>query len=173
MWKPYIIYKTLEEMTTQDVLFYCDAGASFVGKAEPYLKACKEDERGIILFKGGHKNKKFTKRDCFVYMDADESKYTDSIQLSAAFHVIRKTDFSLNFYKEYMRYAENENIISDLPNTCGLPNYPEYEDHRHDQSICTNLAIKHEVTTLPDPSQFGNNDRLKNFPHIIDHHRQR
>lgn len=173
MWKPYIIHKTLISMDEDSVLFYCDAGSTFVNSAKPYIDACKKDKKGIILFKDAHINKKFTKRDCFVYMNSDTKEYTDALQLTAGFQFVRKTSFSLKFYEEYMRHAENENIISDLPNTCGLPNYPEYEDHRHDQSICTNLSVKHEITTLPDPSQFGDSCRVDGFPRIIDLHRNR
>lgn len=173
MWKPYIINKTLNQMTEDDVLFYSDSGATFLQSAKPYIDACRADKNGLILFKDGHINKKFTKRDCFVYMGADKEEYTDTLQLTAGFQLVRKTNLTLKFYEEYLRYAENENIISDLPNTCGLPNYPEYEDHRHDQSICTNLSVKYAITTLPDPSQFGDPVRRQGFPRIVDLHRRR
>jgi hypothetical protein len=172
MWKPYIIHKTLQRMTTEDVLFYCDSGASFVNDVEPYTNTCKQDRKGIILFRGGHINKIYTKRDCFVYMGCDDEKYTNAVQLTASFQIVRKTDFTIAFYKEFMRYAKNENIISDLPNACGLPNYSDFEDHRHDQSILTNLSVKHKIKTLPDPSQCGNHMREEGFPCIIDHHRR-
>ena len=172
MWKPYIIHKTLQRMTTEDVLFYCDSGASFINHVKPYIEACKQDEKGIILFRDGHINKKFTKRDCFVYMDADSEKYINATQLTAGFQFVKKTDFSIEFYTEALKYAQNENIITDLPNICGLPNYPEFEDHRHDQSILTNLAVKHNIKTLPDPSQCGNHVREEGFSCIIDLHRR-
>ena len=90
----------------------------------------------------------------------------------AGFQFVKKTDFSIEFYTEALKYAQNENIITDLPNICGLPNYPEFEDHRHDQSILTNLAVKHNIKTLPDPSQCGNHVREEGFSCIIDLHRR-
>ena len=53
----------------------------------------------------------------------------------------------------------------------GLPNYPEFRDHRHDQSILSILQVKHQITTYEDPSQFGNNFREEGFRQLINHHR--
>ena len=42
-------------------------------------------------------------------------------------------------------------ILCDGPNTCGLPNFEGFRDHRHDQSITTILAMKHGIETFPSP----------------------
>ena len=36
-------------------------------------------------------------------------------------------------------------MVGDGPNACGLPNRPDFVDHRHDQSVLTNLVVKHDV----------------------------
>jgi hypothetical protein len=35
----------------------------------------------------------------------------------------------------------------DGENLCGLPNFPDFDSHRHDQSILTNLKTKYGITT--------------------------
>jgi hypothetical protein len=37
--------------------------------------------------------------------------------------------------------CEDVRMVSDLPNTQGLPNLPSFSDHRHDQSLLTILAL--------------------------------
>jgi hypothetical protein len=42
-------------------------------------------------------------------------------------------------------------LLCDGPNTCGLPNFQGFREHRHDQSITTILAMKHRIETFPSP----------------------
>jgi len=169
LWKPWIIYKTLLEMSSDDVLFYCDSGSEFIAPVNEIMDICREDSNGLILFEGAHMNKKYTKRDCFILMGCDSLEYTDIKQLTASFQVCRKTDFSLQFYEEHINAAQNANILTDIPNIT-KENYPEFIDHRHDQSILTNLTVKHNVTLLQDPSQWGND---VGGAGIINHHRNK
>ncbi len=174
LWKPYIILKTLENMSEDDILFYCDSGVSFISSFEEYLfDLCLNDEKGLILFNGGHINKYFTKRDCFYYMSCDEKKYIDGVHLTATFQLCRKTDFVINFYKEHLKFAQDKRIITDVNNECGLENYKEFICHRHDQSILTNLQIKYDVKKIEDISQYGNLVREKEYKQLVDHHRDR
>lgn len=175
IWKPYIIYNTLLNVDEDDIVFYSDAGASFVDDMTPYFDECIKNKNGLILFDScGHLNHTYTKRDCFVYMDADEDKYIYGKHITASFHLCRKTEFALNFYKEFLDYCQDERIVTDIPNSCGLDNYPSFVDHRHDQSIASILSIKYDVKLLVDPSQWGNHVRTeKDLPQTIHHHRNK
>jgi hypothetical protein len=55
-----------------------------------------------------------------------------------------------------------------MANVCGLPNYPGFEDHRHDQSVLSLLARKHGIATRPDVSQWGDGRRSPELPRIIE-----
>lgn len=174
LWKPYIILKTLKNMTNDDILFYCDSGVSFVGSFNDYMfDLIENNENGLILFNGGHKNKLFTKRDCFYYMNCEKDEYVNATQLTATFQFCKKTNFTINFYEEFLKYAQDIRILSDLPNECGKENYEGFISHRHDQSILTNLQIKHNVSLIEDISQFGNNVREKHYKQLVDHHRNK
>jgi hypothetical protein len=174
VWKPYIIYHTLRTLQKDDILFYSDAGAEFISSLDEYMfDLCHQDPVGVILFKNNPQNlnKIWTKRDCFYYMNADQEEYINSPQLTATFQLCRKTEESLEFYRQYLDYSQDPRIITDAQNTCGLPNYPEFQDHRHDQSILSLLQLKHKLTTYEDPSQFGNDFRENGFKQLINHHR--
>ena len=172
LWKPYIILKTLESASSEDLVFYCDAGATFVDSFDDYMfDLCREDDKGLILCNGGHVNKKWTKRDCFVFMDCDTPEYTDTLQLTATFQLCRKTDFTLDFYREHVQLAEDVRILTDDANTCGKDNYEGFIEHRHDQSILSNLQKKYGVTLVEDISQYGDITREEGYKRLVNHHR--
>jgi len=86
-----------------------------------------------------------TKRDCFYYMGCDEEKYWNSIQLEDGFLAFRKTQKNIDFLNEWLEYCRDERVVTDIPNQCGLENFDGFVDHRHDQSIVTNLQLKYNL----------------------------
>lgn len=157
LWKPYLILKTLQTLRDEDWLMYTDAGMYFVKNPWPMIQEQepKMGEKGILTFGTCNLNRVYTKRDTFVLMGADEPKYTDSEHRMASIFVCKKTPFSLAFVETWLRCASDPRILTDLPNTRGLPNYPEFKDHRHDQSVMSILTIKYDTHYLGDITQFG------------------
>jgi len=98
---------------------------------------------------GNSINKDWTRRDCFFYMDCDEEDYWDSNQLEAGISFWRVCDESKKIISEWLEYACDRRIISDDENVCGKDNFPSFQEHRWDQSILTNLAIKHGLSVAP------------------------
>jgi hypothetical protein len=172
LWKPYLIYKTMENMNDNDILFYSDTGAIFVKNLDYLFDKIIQDEKGVILFQlnNNFKNKNVTKRDCFYFMGCDDEYYHNSIMFLASFILIKKNNFSQNFISEWLNYCEDYRILTDSPNECGLPNFETFEDHRHDQSILSILGYKYKVSFEIDPSQYGN-DRRSPENQLINHTR--
>src|SRR5262249_42668892 len=79
LWKPYLVAKALkEEMANGDVLFYCDSGGFFVAPVAPVIDLClSHSEKPVLLFALAptYMNRRYTKRDCFYYMDLDREPY--------------------------------------------------------------------------------------------------
>jgi hypothetical protein len=172
LWKPYFIHKTLENMNEGDLLFYSDSGAHFINQIDSLYNKLNNSNK-ILLFtlEDFHTHKKWTKRDCFHYMNLDHEPFLSINQILASFVVCIKTKSNIQFFEEWLKYAQDYRIITDSPNTCGLPNYPEFKDHRHDQSILSLLGRKHNITTVEDISQWGNDRREKEIPQILEHTR--
>ena len=84
-----------------------------------------------------------------------------------------KNDFTVNLVKEYLQYAQDERIITDLISE--NKNYDVFKDHRHDQSIWSLLCKKYNIEPHKLISQWG--EGMKNdFPNdtydqITLHHR--
>ena len=142
IWKPFIILKELNNLADDEILIYMDSTDQpsnlFFEILNNHLK--KEE---IYLVNRGYKNGEWTKRDCFIMMNCDDKKYHNSIQLEAGVLGLKKTDNNIKLLTEWFEFCKNRNILTDLPNTCGLENLEGFKDHRHDQSILTNLSMKY------------------------------
>ena len=163
LWKPYIIKRTLEWMGEGDFLLYADAASLFAGPVEPLIEVMRQKNQDILLFRAWHrgrprfaerprfakrqgfKERHWTKRDAFTLMGCDAAQYTDTVQIESSFSLWRKTALSMKLASEWLSYAQDERIITDMPNQGGKENYPEFKEHRHDQSIWSLLCKKHQI----------------------------
>lgn len=176
-WKSHLLLETISQLKENDILAYIDSGNCIINNLDYVFKTC--NEQGIVLFdnrdgnyeRTTHKNKTWTKRDCFVLMGCDNVCYYDAPQVDASYQFYKKTPETINFLNEYKLYCSNDNIISDLPNSAGKDDLPEFRDHRHDQSVLTNLAVKHNIPLLPEPSEWGNYLTDRPYPQLFWHHR--
>jgi hypothetical protein len=77
-------------------------------------------------------------------MDCDNEKYHNSQMTYASICFWKKTDTTMSFLEEWLRYCKNPNVLTDIENIHG-DNLPNFVDHRHDQSVLTNLTIKYDM----------------------------
>ena len=154
MWKPFVIKKALELINDNDILMYSDSGISFIKNIDEIVTIMDNTDEKLLLFELDdiHPNKRWTKRDCFVLMGLDNEPYLSQNQLLASYILMRKNKFVIKFIDEWLHYAKDYRVITDSSNECGLPNYLEFVDHRHDQSILTNLSIKYGLKSVSFPN---------------------
>jgi len=80
LWKPYFIKQTLDALHKDDILFYCDSGSYFINPITQLLEILYKTECEVISFDLTHKERKYTKRDCFIALDCDNEQYANSNQ---------------------------------------------------------------------------------------------
>jgi hypothetical protein len=147
IWKPYIVLDYLTNHCEEnDIVIYCDSGDYF---HEDLVKQMVKNLESTYMtaIKSEYSQTAYTKRDCFVLMGCDEEKYWLSDQIFASMHFWKNNKDSRKFAAEWLEFCKNKFILTDEPNIYGKPNFPNYVDHRHDQSIFTNLMIKHNLPT--------------------------
>jgi hypothetical protein len=171
LWKPYIILKTLESINDGDYLFYCDSGSEFISNINHII----ELGQNITLFHldpvPGNIQAIQTKRDAFVLMGCEKYAFYPNVT-HAGFQLYKKCEESISFVREYLLYCCDERILTDMPNLMGWPDYIEFQNHRHDQSVLSLLACKHGIKTHRDLTQYGNPYRKPwEYPQIINHTR--
>ena len=105
-------------------------------------------------------------------MNCNDEKYYNSQQVCGAPQLYKKDNKSLSFVNQVFEYCKIEKAVTDSPS---VTNFSEFKEHRHDQSILTNIAIKNNITIYRDPSQYGNSfiNEYKNsiYPQIFNLHR--
>lgn len=180
IWKPYIILKTFESLENGDVVLYSDAGIKVIDNLNPlYNLMANHPNDGKIIFRvpwigAQHIAKIWTKRDCFVLTESNSEKYWNAPMTNGAISVWEKNDKNVEFLKEWQRYLRDPRIVTDEPNMFG-PNFPQFKDHRHDQSVLSILAVKYNFELFRDPTQWGNEEKnlFKNstYPQLFHHHR--
>lgn len=151
IWKPFIILNELEKLNEDEILIYIDS-TDLPEKIFFDIVLDHFNKKDLLLINRGYNHGEWTKRDCFILMDCDNNKYYESVQLEAGIIGLKKTEFNTNLIKEWFEFMKNEKILTDIPNTCGQPNLPNFVDHRHDQSILTNLSIKYNLNSFNYPN---------------------
>ena len=147
----------------------------YVEPAQKLVDFLKEKKLDMYLHRLPHLEKQYTKRDAFILLGVDQPFYAETGQFNAAFQVYRKTKFTEFFLGEYLYYAQDKRIITDDANVLGVSNYPEFRDHRHDQSILSLLTKKYGQVNanktnleLDDVKKF-----VEVMPTVFCHYRQR
>ena len=149
LWKPYFILKTLrDKLNIGDYLIYTDAGVLYLDKVEKLIKFMISNNEDIWTIRTIFLEKQYSKRDAFILLDADSPIYTDTFQYIATIQIYKKSNISENFLEKLLNYSEDKRIITDDPNTQGLPNYDGFIENRHDQTILSLLTKKFRLSSL-------------------------
>jgi hypothetical protein len=154
LWKPYFIFKTLKKISYSDYLFYSDSGAFFLKRVDILINELTKYKQDIMGFELPLIEEQWTKKELFKKMECNSKKYTKSNQIMASFILIRKSNFSVKFFKEFIKYAVDEINIMDKYDKSTIQKN-NFIDHRHDQSIFSLLYKKYNLRPFKDPSQFG------------------
>lgn len=150
LWKPYFVWKAISSIKSKDFLVYLDsAGFYYRSSIIPIVSYMQNYDIDMICSRRyRYLEKHWTKRDAFVYMGCDSPKYTEQVQAMSGFFVLRKTDKTIKLIQEWLMYAQDYRIITEVPNVSGLDNYIGFQQHRHDQSILSLLECKYDVKTI-------------------------
>jgi hypothetical protein len=175
LWKPWLIHKTMQSLQDDDILIYADAGCTINHKGSEklneYIKMVQENEFGLLLFTltddDMHSEHKWTKATTLSALHATlEDTY--SKQLMATVMIIKKTSHTTSFVKDWYDLCSNYILIDD---TLTNHEHPEFNDHRHDQSVFSLLVkkcLRQDVkpVVIPDETYFWPNWHIDgiNYP---------
>ncbi len=170
-WKPALVADELARAAEGDVIFYCDAGAAFV--ADPSSLVDLARRHGTVVFRHGVPASDWTRRDCFVLMNADEERYWNANSAVSGYVLFRAGAASRALAEEWLAACSDPRILTDAPNVMGRDDLPGFRAHRHDQSVLGILAERHGLPQFPDPSQYGVPHAGAPYNQVIDSHRSR
>jgi len=161
IWKSCVIKMGLDAIGNGDILVYHDAGRN----CYPFKINCdlrwfcdyvSNNHKGLFVNFGPFRNKRFTKRECFREMNCDEEFYWNSYQANGSWAIYQKNDLTTKFVNEWKNYCMHPKLIVTDEQDDSIQ-FKDYEAHRHDQSILTNMLLKyHQHHGLPlDPKWHG------------------
>lgn len=155
-WKPFIIATKLREVPDGDLVFYCDVGRRFPYKMlelplNPFLSWMEENAQDFlpglgISWRGPLAV--WTKRDAFVFTGMDTPTVHAAASVQASFSLWRACAASRDFVNQWLALCSDRQLISDDPSACGLPELPEFHEHRHDQSLLSLCCLRSGVRAL-------------------------
>lgn len=144
LWKPYIIYKTLNNMNTGDILVYCDAGCVIdnnyetTNKFNEIFNDLKNDKYNMILNAYRDKEKMWSKGDALKYHNVyDNDTILNEGQYEANRILLIKNEITMEIINKWWKTAKNQPELFDDSKSI-TPNKKEFKENRHDQ---TNLSI--------------------------------
>lgn len=151
LWKPLIISSALTIVDDGEKVLYCDSNVRFKdinGFKEIYDTMFNENP--VFLIKHAPwKNSTWTKRDAFVLMDANESRYWNAHQIWTVVMGFKKCPETWDLINNYLYYCTDERILTEIPNEFG-ENKADFREHRWEQSIMSILAEKYQFRTVSD-----------------------
>lgn len=164
IWKPYVVSKELERSAEGGVVMYLDAGCEYNPGAQaelqdafrrlastPLLSARGIPEWAII---------RWTKRDLLAFFDADRPNVHAVHQCQAGAILMRKCGRVMACVGEWLRVcSEHHRLIDDSRSVHALPEHPQLEEHRHDQSVYNLCLLKHGLFGADLPYSQNRQDR--------------
>jgi hypothetical protein len=166
LWKPFIILQLLLAIDEGDYVWYHDSGYTIKADVTPIIDWAERFNDGIMpgIYLPCYASREWTKRDCYVYMGCDDERFWNHCLIQPGWSFWRKSPRSIDIVAQWLHHALDPRILTDHPNTCGLPNLPGFIDHRHDQSVFTNIFIKNGLKSFGTPD-----DPLPRYPKDIEY----
>jgi hypothetical protein len=164
-WKPYIIKKALEQINTDDILLYLDAGCTInlLGskRFNHYVKIVN-DTKFLGFTSGIEKN--FTKQDVFSELNCNHEKYYDTEQIISGIFFIKKCILTSSLIDDWFNITRDVHMIDDSSSV--EENSKGFIEHRHDQSCLSLLVKKYSFKSISDETYFDFNSNYD--PNYLD-----
>lgn len=169
-WKPYLIRRIMDRMEEGDYLVYADAGCTLNSRGIPRLKEylCMVEESlcGVLGFDQHFREAEWTKADLFAYFDVlGIDKYMNHGQVAGTCIILQKKPDSQKVIDEWFYIMHfHHDLATDSPSK--IPNAPNFQENRHDQSVFSLLMVKYGGVELPVEEIFteGDWEELKDYP---------
>lgn len=173
VWKPYIIQKSLEALEDGDELWYLDTGCHLNAKGRErlfhYANILASSPIGIAAFQleEACSEKAYTKMDLMIHLGVENNQsITHTGQLCTTHILMRKCPQVMQFVEDWKSTWNDMHLIDDTPSR--TPNFPEFIEHRHDQSVFSLLAKLRGVAIISGcetwPGKSRDWSKLENYP---------
>lgn len=153
IWKPFLIWQTLQNTRLNDYVLYLDAGYEFCQEGEKrffeYLQLASEN---LILAWSlpTHINRKWIKSSVLDYFGITNDSYilSESIR-EAGFCLIKNTSLTRSFFREFSLICCDHKYYLVDDSFDPAQQHRDFREHRHDQSIFSLLSYERQMGVFP------------------------
>ena len=138
-WKPELILTAMEETEPDTFILYMDAGDIHTEEFFKWLNAYTAASDTLFVTRG-YIHQEWTKGDCFEAMGCLHLMNAISPQLEAGLIGLRNNESNRALVEEWAKWMKDDQILTDARSI--YPNHTNFVEHRHDQSILTNLVLR-------------------------------
>lgn len=147
-WKAWCVWKAYEAAGQDDIVVYHDCGTGLRYKTffRPTRLLALALKKGCIAGVRSPQygpNRKWNSRKCLKAMNADREDILNADQIETSISVWPKNALSELMLAEWKRFSFDFDSIRDATPAEMAEQYPDFVEHRYDQSIMTNLAWLH------------------------------
>jgi hypothetical protein len=173
-WKPLIILETFKNLNFGDVVLYHDAGRKeynfeFRTDFNPLIKKVIEKHNGIGIAQGPFLHRQWCKEDCFVNMGCTDTRYYELYQLSATWGIWEKSELTIEILEKWLLHCFHPyGTVTTDDRTYTLSKFDDFQQHRWDQAILTNLLFKYKFERDLFTPLFGKSDWEKDINNFTD-----
>lgn len=152
-WKPLFITEALKQAGPNDVVIYHDCGMGLRYKTilHPTRLIALARSSGFLagVHNGQHgSNRRWNRRACLELMGADSDRVRDAVPVEAAVSLWTTNELSRRFLDAWLSWCLNLEAIRDDTPQEHRGEDPAFVEHRHDQSILTNLAVLEQAPVI-------------------------
>ena len=162
IWKYRIIENLLNDLSDDDLIIYCDAGASLNYKAkkkfDEYIEIIRDSSFGNFRMEcePQYKEINYTTKQLFDYFDVTySSKIANSTQLQAGHMIFKKNNHTKDYLNHYSYLlSKDDQLITDY---YSFENQHEkFIENRHDQSIFSLMSKIYGCELIKNETEFKN-----------------
>lgn len=152
VWKGFIILETIKTLNDGDLLVYLDCGCELnilgLERFKEYLELTKQHERMIFHLQDFHTELRWNKMDVIDAIGLKDDNRLKLPQAESGMQFYIKNQRNIDLLQDYYKYSCNYQLINDAPSI--LPNYREFVENRHDQSVLSLLFKRNNYFTIYD-----------------------
>jgi len=141
IWKSFIIQQKLKELKDGDILLYLDTGCDINYNNKAMMEELFElTNKHEMINSNAQREIMWTKRDLYDIIKIDDNK-KNTIQVQGGIVMLKKCSKIIKLIDEWVELCADYHNIDNSPSI--KENYPEFKEHRHDQSIYSLLCKKY------------------------------
>ena len=165
IWKPKIIYDTLQKLQDNEILMYCDAGI-YINKNgkkrfDFYIEKLKEYDMVTFSTSDKYKAQQYVKNDAIMSFYPEFNNEWNTA-CYAGIMILKKNDTTVNFIKDWLLLCENYNYLDKKPST-KYKDLPHYCGNDCDNGLFNLCLAKYKIhfTITPDEINLYTSDKTQ------------